>query len=110
MQVTNRFFVESGYDSDTLEGGGGSNTLQLRRAGWHGLLLDLQHQNASINLHAGEITRAFPFPSRTGSTPAPHDDPNPTATDCMFPRLPSEQRPTSLPSCAATRCRTNLIS
>ena len=43
--TTNRLFVEFGFDSATLEGGGRSNTLQLRLAGWQGLLLDAEHSN-----------------------------------------------------------------
>jgi len=51
--VTNCFAVEFGFDSPTYEGGSGSNTLFLHRAGgFQTLLLDGEFSNASINLHA----------------------------------------------------------
>ena len=48
--VLNRSFVEFGYTGTRT-----SNTVALRRQGWHGLLLDGQNSNAAINLHAEKI-------------------------------------------------------
>ena len=49
-----REYVEFGFDSNEhCSGGGGSNTCVLARDhGWHGLLLDGEHNNSAINLHA----------------------------------------------------------
>ena len=49
---TNRQFVEIGFNENAQCVGSGSNTCQLWREGWKGLLLDGAHSNASINLHA----------------------------------------------------------
>ena len=55
--VTNKHFVEFGFNSYTYEGGTGSNTYNLyKHDGWRGLLLDGHYENASINLHKEWIT------------------------------------------------------
>lgn len=51
LGVTNRFYVEFGFDADDFGGGSGPNTRNLWEQGWRGLLLDGSHANASINLH-----------------------------------------------------------
>lgn len=49
------FYVEVGYNAPHLTSG--SNTLHLHeRGGWRGLLIDGEHQNKSINLHAHFVT------------------------------------------------------
>jgi hypothetical protein len=56
--VTNRYFVEMGFDGTSAEGGGaGSNTFALWERGWTGLRLDSFNVNATINLH-----REFIYP------------------------------------------------
>eukprot|EP01041_Mallomonas_annulata_P012260 gene12260-25769_t len=47
---TNKYYVEIGFNSVTFEGGSGSNTLNLNRNGWSGLLLDIHNENTTINL------------------------------------------------------------
>lgn len=55
--VTNRYYVELGFNSATFESGTGQNTYSLHKHfGWTGLLLDGGHANASINLHREMIT------------------------------------------------------
>jgi hypothetical protein len=50
--VTNKYYVEFGFNAASFEGGTGANTHLLHKAfGWTGLLLDGEHSNASINLH-----------------------------------------------------------
>lgn len=50
--VTNKYYVEFGFNSNSFEQGSGANTYLLHRAfGWTGLLLDGDHSNATINLH-----------------------------------------------------------
>jgi hypothetical protein len=50
--VTNKFYVEFGFNEDSFEGGSGANTYALHKHfGWTGLLLDGGHSNATINLH-----------------------------------------------------------
>lgn len=49
--VVHQKFVEFGYTGTST-----SNTLQLRRQGWSGLLLDGKNSDESINLHAKHIT------------------------------------------------------
>ena len=44
------FYVEVGYNAPHLTEG--SNTLHLLEQGWDGLLIDGDHENHSINLHA----------------------------------------------------------
>jgi hypothetical protein len=57
--VTNKYFVEFGFNSYTFEGGSGSNTYNLyKHDGWRGLLLDGDYENTSINLHKEWITPA----------------------------------------------------
>ena len=57
--VTNRFYVEfAGYNTNALCSGSGSNTCELHRLGWQGLLLDGGHENASINLRLEMISSA----------------------------------------------------
>jgi hypothetical protein len=52
--TTNKFCVEFGHDSDTLES---SNTGRLlSEDGWTGLLMDGSHENPEINLHKEFIT------------------------------------------------------
>ncbi|EGB03508.1 hypothetical protein AURANDRAFT_67941 [Aureococcus anophagefferens] len=53
---TNQFFVEIGFNSDSFEGGAGSNTYALWRRGWRGLLFDSTFANSSINLHRAFVT------------------------------------------------------
>lgn len=48
--TTNKFYVEFGFDGNSFEGGGGSNTFHLYKRGWTGLLMDGNHENVSINL------------------------------------------------------------
>lgn len=48
------YFVEVGYNAPHLTEG--SNTLHLHEQGWSGLLIDGEHQNHSINLHAHFVT------------------------------------------------------
>ena len=50
--TTNRFYVEFGYNTDNFEVGSGANTAALHLQGWRGLLLDGDHNNATINLHS----------------------------------------------------------
>jgi FkbM family methyltransferase len=55
--ATNKFYVEFGFDSDLREGGAcGSNTFELSRSDWSGLLMDIQHENLSINLHREQVS------------------------------------------------------
>eukprot|EP00316_Scyphosphaera_apsteinii_P004942 CAMPEP_0119305012 /NCGR_PEP_ID=MMETSP1333-20130426/6108_1 /TAXON_ID=418940 /ORGANISM="Scyphosphaera apsteinii, Strain RCC1455" /LENGTH=265 /DNA_ID=CAMNT_0007308009 /DNA_START=120 /DNA_END=914 /DNA_ORIENTATION=- len=54
--TTNQYFVEFGFNADSIDGGSGSNTAELYHKGWHGLLLDGSHTNTSINLHAHYIS------------------------------------------------------
>lgn len=55
--VTNKFYVEFGFNSVTYEGGSGANTYVLHKNfGWRGLLLDGENVNPEINLHAERIT------------------------------------------------------
>ena len=50
--VTNKFYVEFGFNADNFEGGSGANSYVLHKHfGWKGLLLDGQHENPAINLH-----------------------------------------------------------
>jgi hypothetical protein len=50
--VTNKFYVEFGFNENHFEGGSGANTFALHKYfGWKGLLLDGSHVNATINLH-----------------------------------------------------------
>lgn len=57
--MTNKFYVEFGFNSRTFEGGIGANTFALRKYfGWEGLLLDGEHENPDINLHKEFITPA----------------------------------------------------
>lgn len=51
--------VEFGFNSDTLDGGTGSNvaTLVIER-GWNALLLDGERENPAINLHREFLTSA----------------------------------------------------
>jgi hypothetical protein len=48
------FYVEVGYNRPYLTDG--SNTLYLHEKGWSGLLIDGEHSNHSINLHAHFVT------------------------------------------------------
>ena len=48
--VTNRQYVEIGFNENEQCVGSGSNTCQLWLDGWTGLLLDGAHANRSINL------------------------------------------------------------
>lgn len=52
LQVTNKFFVEFGFNDPQQCAGSGPNTCKLFKDGWRGLLLDGTHQNPKINLHA----------------------------------------------------------
>lgn len=54
--ATNRYYVEIGFNSKEFSGGSGSNTYQLYRLGWTGLLLDISNQNPAINLYRHKIT------------------------------------------------------
>jgi len=55
--VTNKFYVEFGFNSATFEGGSGANTYALwKHMGWKGLLLDGVNENPAINLHKEHIT------------------------------------------------------
>jgi hypothetical protein len=54
--TTNKYYVEIGFNSYEFEGGSGSNTYQLHRSGWDGLLLDIFHNNPAINLHRHKVT------------------------------------------------------
>ncbi|KAK9807812.1 hypothetical protein WJX72_010096 [[Myrmecia] bisecta] len=56
--VTNKFFVEFGFNTASFEAGGsGPNTAALYTAfGWRGLLLDGMHRNDTINLHTEFIS------------------------------------------------------
>jgi hypothetical protein len=54
--VTNHYYVEIGFNSNEFSGGSGSNTYQLYRSGWNGLLLDITHNNPAINLHRHRVT------------------------------------------------------
>ena len=55
--MTNKFYVEFGFDSHVYEGGCGSNTYALwKHFGWKGLLLDGGHENPAINLHREVIS------------------------------------------------------
>ncbi|CAE7208991.1 unnamed protein product [Symbiodinium natans] len=51
--VSSKYYVEFGYDAASFEQQAqcGPNTGALRDQGWTGLLLDGNHENASINLH-----------------------------------------------------------
>lgn len=54
--VTNKFYVEFGFNADSFEGGSGANTYVLHSSfGWQGLLLDGDHSNATINLHRAMV-------------------------------------------------------
>jgi len=49
--VTNKYYVEFGFNTDKFDGGSGSNAYVLQKHfGWTGLLLDGRHQNPAINL------------------------------------------------------------
>ena len=52
--VTNRFFVEFGFDQNAYTFG--ANTHMLFEQGWKGLLMDGGHENATINLHKEMIS------------------------------------------------------
>ena len=54
--TTNEYFVEIGFDASSYEGGTGANTWQFHLDGWDGVLIDGQHENASINLHKAHVT------------------------------------------------------
>jgi len=55
--TTNKFCVEFGFNSTTLEGGSGSNTANLiLNEGWEALLLDGSNSNPEINLHQVFLT------------------------------------------------------
>ena len=57
LGVTNKYFVEFGFNSATYEGGTGANTHVLwTHFGWRGLLLDGANENPAINLHKEMIT------------------------------------------------------
>jgi len=52
-------YVEFGFNSESFEGGSGSNSYWLYKSRrWKGLLLDGQYSNSSINLHAVWITES----------------------------------------------------
>ena len=70
--TTNQFFVEFGFNEPSYtSGGSGANTWSLYDAGWRGLLLDGDRENAAINLHAhflfqdniAQILRKYKVPS-----------------------------------------------
>jgi hypothetical protein len=48
--TANPYYVEIGYNAPYLTEG--SNTLHMYHKGWDGLLIDGDHENHSINLHA----------------------------------------------------------
>ena len=56
--VTNRFYVEFGFNAPSFDGGSGANSYVLHNHfGWTGLLLDGENENAAINLRkVGLIT------------------------------------------------------
>jgi hypothetical protein len=56
--VTNRFYVEFGFNAPSFDGGSGANSYVLHNHfGWTGLLLDGDNENAAINLRkVGFIT------------------------------------------------------
>ena len=55
--VTNKFCVEFGFNSETLDGGSGSNVARLViEDGWKPLLLDRDFSNPDINLHKATLT------------------------------------------------------
>ena len=57
LGITNKYFVEFGFNSKTYEGGTGANTFSLwKHFGWKGLLLDGDNENKAINLHKEMIT------------------------------------------------------
>lgn len=50
--VTNKYYVEFGFNSRTFDGGSGANTYVLHKHfGWKGLLMDGGNENEAINLH-----------------------------------------------------------
>lgn len=49
--MTNRYYVEFGFDANSFDLSIGANTALLREQGWTGLLMDGGHENTSINLH-----------------------------------------------------------
>jgi hypothetical protein len=52
ISTTNKFCVEFGFNSKSLEGGSGANTANLiLNNGWGGILFDGGFENSSINLH-----------------------------------------------------------
>jgi hypothetical protein len=53
---TNKYYVEIGFNSLTFEGGSGSNTYNLYKNGWSGLLLDIENENSTINLHKHKVS------------------------------------------------------
>lgn len=59
LGVTNKFYVEFGFNADNFDGGTGANTYTLwKYFGWTGLLLDGGRENPAINLHKEMITPA----------------------------------------------------
>ena len=57
LGITNKYFVEFGFNSPTYEGGTGANTYILwKHFGWRGLLLDGGMENPAINLQKEMIT------------------------------------------------------
>lgn len=50
--VTNKYYVEFGFNVNEQCAGSGSNTCIMWYNGWNGLLLDGTNSNSSINLHA----------------------------------------------------------
>ena len=57
LGITNKYFVEFGFNSPTYEGGTGANTYILwKHFGWRGLLLDGANENPAINLRKEFIT------------------------------------------------------
>ena len=49
--TTNQYFIEFGFNAQTMFGGTGPNTANLYKNGWKGLLLDGDNENSAINLH-----------------------------------------------------------
>jgi hypothetical protein len=57
VKPVTKYFVEFGFVTPTYEDQhSGSNTRQLKEAGWKGLLLDGNNENPQINLHRHFIT------------------------------------------------------
>ena len=53
---TNKYYIEIGFNSINFDGGTGSNSYNLYRNGWNGLLIDIDNENPAINLRKHRVT------------------------------------------------------